>query len=390
MHADKAMNIREELHGYLKAREPETFQTHYLRVLTDYFDFLSSHQISGPESISLDTLAQYYKYTPLAHVRGAVKDFIRCLYSQDKITGPPPWVRVKPVDMPEVYEEYLEYQKKRLLVGEPGLMNSKRVIDSFYQHLKKKKIKLEKVTIEQIDAFDNDRYGSLAPATKLAYRNYLKHFLSYIYHERKILKRDLAALYIFRPEYALAKPPKFYRPEEMKKLFLSLKLTRAGDLRVYAIICLIYTMGLRPSEVRRITLDDISFSKAELVIQTRKNTIPLTLPIPEETLKALAAYLIGSRPAQVKNRTLFVSFNKPYQRLSRALIALNIKTCLRQAGLPGSIYWFRHTYAQNLMESGASIFEIQQMLGHDCIESSKKYLHVNTKLMREVLFDETV
>jgi integrase/recombinase XerD len=323
-------------------------------------------------------------------VRGVIKDFIRCLYSQDKITGPPPWVRVKPVDMPEVYEEYLEYQKKRLLVGGQGLLNSKRVINSFYQHLKKKKIKLEKVTIEQIDAFDNDRYGSLSPVTKLTYRNYLKHFLSYLYHERKILKRDLAALYVFRPEYALAKPPKFYRPEEIEKLFLSLKLTHAGDLRAYAIICLIYTMGLRPSEIRRITLDDISFSKAELVIQERKNTNPLTLPIPDETLKALAAYLIGGRPVQGKDRTLFVSFYKPYQRLSRELIAMNIKKYLLQAGLPGSIYWFRHTYAQNLMESGASIFEVQQMLGHDSIESSKKYLHVNTRLMREVLFDETV
>jgi site-specific recombinase XerD len=63
---------------------------------------------------------------------------------------------------------------------------------------------------------------------------------------------------------------------------------------------------------------------------------------------------------------------------------------MRKAGLTASAYWLRHTYAQNLLEAGVSIFEIKEMLGHDSIESSRKYLHVHVKLMREVLFDETI
>jgi site-specific recombinase XerD len=47
------------------------------------------------------------------------------------------------------------------------------------------------------------------------------------------------------------------------------------------------------------------------------------------------------------------------------------------------------SYAQNLLEAGASIFEIKEMLGHDKIESTKLYLHVHIALMRKVLFDET-
>jgi site-specific recombinase XerD len=62
---------------------------------------------------------------------------------------------------------------------------------------------------------------------------------------------------------------------------------------------------------------------------------------------------------------------------------------MRKAGLCSTAYWLRHTYAQNLLETGASIYEIKEMLGHDSIETSQKYLHVHTKLMREVLFDET-
>ena len=69
-------------------------------------------------------------------------------------------------------------------------------------------------------------------------------------------------------------------------------------------------------------------------------------------------------------------------------VAYYMTAAIKQAGLNGTAYWLRHTYAQNLLESGASIFEIKQMLGHDKIESTKVYLHVHIKLMRKVLFDE--
>jgi site-specific recombinase XerD len=51
-------------------------------------------------------------------------------------------------------------------------------------------------------------------------------------------------------------------------------------------------------------------------------------------------------------------------------------------------YWLRHTYAQNLLQAGASLFEIKELLGHDSIESTRKYLLIHIKLMRKVLFDE--
>jgi len=63
---------------------------------------------------------------------------------------------------------------------------------------------------------------------------------------------------------------------------------------------------------------------------------------------------------------------------------------MRKIGIPKGAYGLRHPYAQNLLEAGVSIYEIKEMMGHDSIESTKKYLHVHIKLMREVLFDETL
>ena len=61
---------------------------------------------------------------------------------------------------------------------------------------------------------------------------------------------------------------------------------------------------------------------------------------------------------------------------------------MKKAGLNSTAYWLRHTYAQNLLEAEATIFEIKEMMGHDDIKSTGKYLHIHTQLMRKILFNE--
>lgn len=152
---------------------------------------------------------------------------------------------------------------------------------------------------------------------------------------------------------------------------------------------LAYFLGLRPREISMITLDDISFTRGELSIPHRKNKNPLTLPLPEETLKAISAYLIGGRPKS-EHRNLFLALKAPFIPVTAATISYWISTCMRELNLPSTAYWLRHTYGQNLLEAGRSLYEIKEMLGHTSIESTRKYLHIHINLMRKVLFDETV
>jgi len=63
---------------------------------------------------------------------------------------------------------------------------------------------------------------------------------------------------------------------------------------------------------------------------------------------------------------------------------------MKKAGLCSTSYWLRHTYAQNLLQIGRSIYEIKEMMGHESIRSTQRYLHIHTELMRKVLFDETL
>ena len=63
---------------------------------------------------------------------------------------------------------------------------------------------------------------------------------------------------------------------------------------------------------------------------------------------------------------------------------------MKKAGLSASAYWLRHSYAQHLLQTGHSIYDVKEMMGHKSIESTQKYLHIDIELMRKVLFDETL
>jgi site-specific recombinase XerD len=147
-------------------------------------------------------------------------------------------------------------------------------------------------------------------------------------------------------------------------------------------------MGLRHKEISQIRLNDISFSTQQLTLAERKGTNPIELPMPEHTLKAIAAYLIAARP-QSEHRRVFLTLHPPFRPMRSATVGYHIKKAMRKVDLSSTAYWLRHTYAQNLLEAGASIFEIKEMLGHDKIESTKNYLRIHIQLMRKVLFDET-
>jgi site-specific recombinase XerD len=78
----------------------------------------------------------------------------------------------------------------------------------------------------------------------------------------------------------------------------------------------------------------------------------------------------------------------PYGPITPTTVTHHFKVHMQKVNPAASVYWLRHTYAQNLLQAGVSLFEIKELLGHDSIEATRKYLLIHIKLMREVLFDE--
>ena len=364
----------------------QSTQQDYKRMLSQFLSFVRSGGYPWDEIFTRHTLKRFKKTRRLT--RGyAVTGLSRYLFEQGRITEPI-HARKPPPPLPVLYEAYLLYQQKYRQTPDRPIKQIRRVLCAFEHYLSRHRIKLRALGIEQIDTFRAEFFKGFSGATCRVYRGHLRRFLGYLYHERRILTKDLALLVVGRREYANAKPPKFLRSAEVQKLFAGLKACSASDIRTYAMVHLAYTMGLRPKEISRIRLNDVSFSQQLLSLPVRKGDNPIELPIPDHTIKAVAAYVIGSRP-QSDNRKLFLTLHPPHRPISANTVGQHISKAMRKSGLKASAYRLRHTYAQNLLEAGASIFEIKEMLGHDKIESTKLYLHVHTKLMRKMLFDET-
>ncbi|MCP3897719.1 MAG: tyrosine-type recombinase/integrase [Moraxella sp.] len=360
---------------------PDSTRDDYQRELEHFIAFVQHGRLRWDQIFSFDVLILFQKEVGKSYGR-ALRALSWYLFIHQKIKRP---IEKHFVPLPPVYEQYLAYRQKSGQVTERTVKQIRRVLVAFEHYLKKSDIDLGTLKIDQIDDFLAQFLVGFAPATCRLYRGCLKGFLRHLYQHKN--GRNLAPLVVGKRLYAQQKPPKFLRPAEVKKLFAGLSLSSPCAIRTYATVHLAYLLGLRPVEIHRISLDDICFTKAELRIKRRKNDNPMVLPIPSAALKAISVYMIGARPKS-RCRTLFLSHQSPHGPLCAGAVAYYMTAAIRQAGLTGTAYWLRHTYAQNLLESGATIFEIKQMLGHDKIESTKVYLHVHIKLMRKVLFDE--
>ena len=368
--------------GYAKRTREE-----HARVLMQFKLFIKQRKCTFEDIFAHDVLCRFKKVNPTTRAH-AIRGLSRYLYEQGSISR---HLRMKDqiVDLPQIYEDYLIYQQKTHQACHRKLMHIRTVLIALHAFVEKHRIRLGTLSIEKIDAFLAEYLANYKEQTCVIYRSRLRGFLRYLFHERKLLPSNLALLIVGAPRFSKAKPPYFLRPSELEKLFAGLKFSSASDLRTYAIVHLAYTLGLRPCEISLLRLDDIFFKAAELCIRTRKNNAPVRLPVPEDTIKAIAAYLVGGRPKS-NHRWVFLTLQPPFRPMSQNTVSQNISNCMKKIGIPYSAYCLRHTYAQNLLEAGLSIYEIKEMMGHDSIESTKKYLHVHIKLMREVLFDETL
>ncbi len=368
---------------------PDTHLDTQYKILQDFRLFVERKSIKWDEIFTLKMLKEFMQQGDSNERRRAVRGLAKFLYQQKQISQPIP-LKSRP-KLPEIYEDYLHYSATARYDTEKMVQHTRRVLEAFYHYLKQNSLNLSTITIEQIDTFNQEYNAVYAQQSQKLNRSCFKFFLKYLYYERRVLKRDFAALLKVSRIFHRAKPPCFLRTDEIQQLFDNMTPTTPAELRAYAIVHIAYTMGLRPQEISKLTLDDIQFTKAEMHVKYRKAGFPVTMPIPQKTLKAITAYLVGGRPEN-NCRELFLQCCRPYRAVSSPTVCYSIKTCMRKAGLPedATPYWLRHTYAQHLLEAGASVFEIKEMLGHDDIEATKRYLHIHIKLMRKVILGEFV
>jgi len=373
--------------GWLKSLETQkgsTAHLRHIRILRDFSVYVIHRGLNWDEMFTFKTLERFQKESGYKGVSGVLTALSDYLLGRGKIDQPFHLSKPGP-SLPDVYGQYLLYHTESL-ESSPGLLRRiRRVLGPFNEYLGKQGLPLTKLKIEHCDAFLAT--FKVSDYSRKLYRSSLRGFLKYLYHEKGILKRDLAPLLVGPPQFAQRRLPKFLRPGQVKKLFASLKFSTPTEIRTYAMVHLASSLGLRPAEISKISLDDISFQQGELTLRERKGGDLITLPLPENTIKAIALYVSKGRPPSTSRR-VFLIHHFPYRPVGPNNVVGSIREAMKQAGLPSSAYWLRHTYAQNLLLTGSSIYEVKEMLGHQNIQCTHRYLHIDVRLMRRALFHE--
>ena len=291
--------------------------------------------------------------------------------------------------LPKIFEEYFIHYAEFKKISSLLTQRIRRILTPFCSYLVCLKINMTSLKIVHIDNYLAALNQRLAPSTYRLYLYCIRQFVKYLYQERGILKTDLSLLMTPGPRRAQIIPPKFLQDHELQRLFNNTDLFSKRDIRSYAILHLSYEFGLLPKEICMITLDDIRFGKAEIDLRSRCYECQLWFPLSDITLKAIVLYMVKARP-QSDQRVLFIKLKSPYEPISSSNVCGDLSRIMHKVNPVSSSYWLRHTYAKNLLEQGASTFEIKEIFGFDRMQTAERYLQIHVKLMRKVLFDETL
>ncbi|MDX2248612.1 MAG: site-specific tyrosine recombinase XerD [Bacteroidia bacterium] len=183
------------------------------------------------------------------------------------------------------------------------------------------------------------------------------------------------------------KLPQVLSVPELERLFAAIDLTEESGVRNRAMLEVLYSSGLRVSELVGLELSRIYFEEGFLRIIGKGNKERL-VPVGQPALSFLRQYLSEVRLNLKISRGHedFVFLNSRGSQLSRVSVFLIIKELAKAAGIKKSIspHTFRHSFATHLIEGGADLRAVQEMLGHESITTTEIYLHMDREYLREV------
>jgi integrase/recombinase XerC len=158
----------------------------------------------------------------------------------------------------------------------------------------------------------------------------------------------------------------------------------AIGLRDRALLELLYGSGLRVAEACGLELDDLDLPRRSLTV-TGKGRKQRRLPMSAPAARALVSYVSQARPALLKSATTAVFVNARGGPLSQRSVRAALAKYARAEGLPSvSPHQLRHSFATHLLDGGADLRSVQELLGHENLATTQIYTHVSTERLRAV------
>lgn len=287
--------------------------------------------------------------------------------------------------MEDLIKQYSAYLQTERNVSPHTLRNYLSDLKQFEQFLRQEGLrrgKDKKVAVQEVDRHVVRAYlGSLAKVCrkssigrKLAA---LKGFFRYLVRERHIAKDPLSVFATPKQEKPL---PVFLSVDDVFRLLGAIQGAGSLEIRDRAILEVLYSTGIRVSELVGLNWGDVDFRLGVLRV-VGKGSKERIVPVGEVALQALRDYGVeeekGRSRAAKGEAPVFL--NRSGERITTRSVARIVEKHLRATGIAVRIgpHGLRHTFATHLLNSGADLRAIQELLGHASLSTTQRYTHVN-------------
>ena len=289
--------------------------------------------------------------------------------------------------MKDDIDEYITYIKLEKKLSKNTILNYKLDLDNYVNYLEDNNIKsFNKITLNDINSYLQDLNKSgLNPISIRRHITTIKEFHKYLVKFKKV-KNDVSInIDVIKISKKL---PTIVQKDEMEKI-LDVNLSSAFKYRDKAMLELMYGSGLRVSELVNLTIYNIDFQNDLILIEGKGNKERI-IPMSKYSKEALELYLIERnkllKKGNLDEEKLFL--NNHGKGITRHGFNYILQNILKENNITSNItpHSLRHTFATDLLNNGADLRSIQELLGHSDITTTRIYTHVaNTKLKEDYI-----
>lgn len=283
------------------------------------------------------------------------------------------------------YENYLKLEKSLSQNSISAYINDiNKLVDFLADN--KKRVSPEKVKLAHLKSFVewlNER--GVSPRTQARTISGIKSFFKYLLIEGKITSDPTALLE--SPKIG-RKLPDILTMEEIDELIDAINLDKAEGQRNKAMLETLYSCGLRVSELVNLKLTNLFFDQGFIKVEgkaDKERLVPVSNRAIEEINKYMKGYRKNLKIDKESENILFL--NRRGKKLSRVMVFTIIKNLAEKIDLDKKIspHTFRHSFATHLINGGADLRAVQEMLGHESILTTEIYTHLDRDYLKNTI-----
>lgn len=277
--------------------------------------------------------------------------------------------------------EYLKYEKN---FSDYTVLNYNKDLEKFNEFLEKQKID----NINNIDLNIIRNYLVFLHNLKLSKKTICRHISTlrtfFKYLTKKNIIKNNPMLLISNPKVDKTLP-KFLYEEQLDTLLKVPDMNTNEGIRDILIIELFYSTGIRVSELSNLKIKDINFNDKKILIFGKGNKERIVL-YGDRCKNLLNLYLNKSRPQLTDNDSPYLFVGKKKDRLNENGIRIILKKILKLSGLEINLtpHVIRHTFATDLLNNGADLRTVQELLGHENLKTTEIYTHITNERLKQV------